>query len=146
MQALLPIIAVLLAGIGVAVQTPTNAMLARVSGSVVLAALVSFVVGTTVLVAAWLASGARGLEGLRGAPWWAWAGGLYGACYVAALAYAVPRLGLAVTLTAAIASQLATALLLDHFGLLGLARAPISPVRLAGVALVAAGVVLVRRG
>lgn len=84
--------------------------------------------------------------GLRSAPWWAWLGGFYGAAFVSALAYAAPRLGLAQTLTLAIASQVAAALVLDHFGLLGLKETPISALRIAGVLLVLAGVVLVRRG
>lgn len=145
MPTLLPIIAVLIAGIGVAVQPPTNAALARASGSVWLAALISFTVGTLALLAVW-AVDRTPLSAARAAPWWAWLGGLYGACFVAALAFATPRLGLAVTLTAAVASQLATALLLDRFGLFGLPQQAVTPGRLAGVALVLAGVVLVRRG
>ncbi|HEX7695423.1 MAG TPA: DMT family transporter [Sphingomonas sp.] len=137
---------VLLAGIGLAVQAPTNAALAKTSGSGLLAALVSFVVGSVVLAATWAAIDRTAPSALCGAPAWAWAGGLYGACFVAAMAYAAPRLGLATTLTIAIASQLATALMLDHFGLLGLKMAPISLGKVAGVVLVLAGVVLVRRG
>ena len=137
---------VLLAGVGLAVQAPTNAALAKTSGSVLLAALVSFVAGSVVLALAWAAIDRTSPTALRGAPVWAWAGGLYGACFVAAMAYAAPRLGLATTLTIAIATQLATALVLDHFGLLGLKVAPISLWKVAGVVLVLAGVVLVRRG
>jgi transporter family-2 protein len=137
---------VLLAGVGLAVQAPTNAALAKASGSVLLAALVSFIAGSVVLALTWAAIDRTAPSALRGAPAWAWAGGLYGACFVAAMAYAAPRLGLATTLTIAIASQLATALLLDHFGLLGLKVAPISLGKIAGVVLVLAGVVLVRRG
>jgi len=137
---------VLLAGVGLAVQAPTNAALARTSGSVLLAALVSFIVGSIVLALAWAAIDRTSLAALRGAPVWAWVGGLYGACFVAAMAFAAPRLGLATTLTVAIATQLATALVLDHFGLLGLKVAPISLWKVAGVVLVLAGVVLVRRG
>ena len=137
---------VLLAGVGLAVQAPTNAALAKASGSVLLAALVSFIAGSVVLALTWAAIDRTAPTALRGAPAWAWAGGLYGACFVAAMAYAAPRLGLATTLTIAIASQLATALLLDHFGLLGLKEAPISLGKVAGVVLVLAGVVLVRRG
>lgn len=137
---------VLLAGVGLAVQAPTNAALARTSGSVLLAALASFVVGSVVLALTWAAIDRTPPAALRGAPAWAWAGGFYGACFVAAMAYAAPRLGLATTLTIAIATQLATALVLDHFGLLGLKVAPISPGKIAGVVLVLAGVVLVRRG
>ena len=137
---------VLLAGVGLAVQAPTNAALAKASGSVLLAALVSFIAGSVVLALTWAAIDRTAPTALRGAPAWAWAGGLYGACSVAAMASAAPRLGLATTLTIAIASQLATALLLDHFGLLGLKVAPISLGKVAGVVLVLAGVVLVRRG
>jgi len=137
---------VLLAGVGLAVQAPTNAALARTSGSVLLAALVSFIVGSIVLALAWAAIDRTSPAALRGAPVWAWVGGLYGACFVAAMAFAAPRLGLATTLTVAIATQLATALVLDHFGLLGLKVAPISLWKVAGVVLVLAGVVLVLRG
>jgi transporter family-2 protein len=146
MAALLPIIAVLIAGIGIAVQAPTNAALAKQGGSVILAALVSFVIGSLALAAAWAAFDRTPPSALRGAPGWAWAGGFYGACFVAALAFATPRLGLAVALTLAIASQLAAALVLDHFGLLGLRQAPVSIGKVLGVMLVLGGVLLVRRG
>jgi transporter family-2 protein len=145
----MPIVAflfVLLAGVGLAVQAPTNAALAKTSGSVLLASLVSFIVGSVVLALAWAATDRTSPAALRGAPTWAWAGGLYGACFVAAMAYAAPRLGLATTLTVAIASQLAMALVLDHFGLLGLKVTPVSLGRIAGVACVLVGIVLVRRG
>jgi len=145
-MALLPILIVLLAGVGLAVQSPTNAALARAGGSVTLAALMSFLLGTGVLVVAWMAIDRTPPGALKGAPAWAWAGGLYGAGFVAAMAYATPRLGLAATLTLAVASQLAAALVLDHYGLLGLKPAPVSLARVGGVVLVLAGVLLVRRG
>ncbi len=146
MSALFPVLAVLLAGIGVALQPPTNAALAKAGGSVVLASLISFAVGTAILLAAWLASRQGHLSGLRDAPAWTWLGGLYGACFVAALAFAAPKLGLASTLTIAIASQVVAALALDRMGALGLAQTPLSVGRVAGAALVIAGAVLVRKG
>ena len=145
MPQLLPILAVLIAGLGVAIQPPTNAALARASGSVWLAALVSFAVGTLVLLVVW-AVDRTPLATLKGAPWWAWFGGLYGAAFVAALAFATPRLGLAATLTMAVGAQVVTALVLDRYGLLRLEQQPISWGRLGGVALVLIGVLLVRRG
>ncbi|WP_374294772.1 DMT family transporter [Sphingomonas sp.] len=142
----LPFILILLAGIGIAVQAPTNAALARISGSVLLAALVSFLVGTVVLLVAWMALDRTMPPALKGAPSWAWLGGFYGAGFVAAIAFAAPRLGLATALTVAIASQLATALALDHFGMLGLRTDPVTVPKLLGTALVIAGAVLVRHG
>jgi transporter family-2 protein len=79
-------------------------------------------------------------------PWYAWLGGLYGAFFVGVAAFAAPRIGVGVLLTAAVAGQLAAAVVLDHYGLLGLARHPISVTRVAGVLLVFAGAWLVRAG
>jgi len=144
---LAPILLVLFAGAMIALQAPTNVMLARAGGSPVLAALISFAVGTATLLAVWLASGNRpGLAPFGGLPWYAWIGGVYGAVYVAVAAYAAPRIGLASLITIGIAGQIIAALWLDHVGALGLERAPISWARVGGALLVVAGVVLVRRG
>lgn len=112
----------------------------------VLAALTSFLIGTVVLAIAWATIDRTSPAALKGAPGWAWLGGFYGAEFVAVLAYAAPRLGISVALTAAIASQLVAALVVDHFGLFGVRVEPVTIGKLAGVALVIAGAVLVRRG
>jgi len=146
MPSLIPLIVVLIAGIGLAAQPPTNAALARTSGSVLLATLVSFLVGSAILLAVWLAVDRTPPTALRGAPPWAWLGGLYGATFVTAVAFATPRVGLATTVTVAIATQVSVALWLDHVGGLGLKVDPVTWPKLAGVALMLAGVVIIRRG
>ncbi len=60
--------------------------------------------------------------------------------------YAAPRLGIASMLTLAIAGQMIAALIVDHYGALGLDRSPVTPGRIAGALLVIGGVLLVRRG
>ena len=143
---LVPILLVFFAGSMIAIQAPTNAMLARAGGSPVLAALISFAVGTAALFVAWIASGNRpGPASFVGLPWYAWVGGLYGAIFVAVAAYAAPKIGIASLITIGIAGQIAMALWLDHAGALGLPREPVNLGRLLGAALVIAGVVLVRR-
>jgi len=82
---------------------------------------------------------------LKQVPWYAWLGGFYGAFFVAVAAFGAPRVGVGVLLTAAIAGQLAAALVLDHFGLLGLARHPVTLTRAAGLVLVLVGAALVRK-
>ena len=144
--ALVAAAAMLAAGGLMAVQSPTNAMLARSVGSPVNAALVSFAVGTAGLLLATALLGARpDMGAVRGAPWWVWLGGLYGAFVVAAAAFATPRLGVAAAVMLLIAGQLVVAVALDHFGALGLEPKPVTLSRVAGLALVAAGVLLVRR-
>ena len=83
---------------------------------------------------------------LKAVPWYAWLGGLYGAFFVAIAAFGAPKIGVGPLLTAAIGGQLIGAVLLDHFGLLGLARQPMSLEKLGGVLLVLIGAWLVRRG
>ena len=144
--ALVPLLLAAAAGVLMAVQAPTNALLAKASGSAVVAALISFAVGTAALTALAAAGGRPDAAALKGVPWYAWAGGLYGAFFVVVAAYAAPRLGVGALLTAAVAGQLVAALALDHFGLLGLPERPVSVTRIAGIALVLAGAWLVRRG
>jgi transporter family-2 protein len=144
---LLPMLLVLAAGGMIALQAPTNAILAKAGGSPVLAALISFVVGTVALFLVWLPTGDRPqAAAFAGLPWYAWLGGLYGATYVAIAAYAAPRIGIASLITIGIAGQIAVAMWLDHVGALGLPREPVSLFRIGGALLVLAGVVLVRRG
>ena len=144
---LLPVLMVLFAGAMIALQAPTNVMLSRAGGSAVLAALISFAVGTAALFLVWLLSANRPAGApFAQLPWYAWIGGVYGAIYVAVAAFAAPRLGLASLITIGIAGQILGALLLDHIGAFGLAREPISPTRIGGALLVVAGVLLVRRG
>jgi transporter family-2 protein len=144
--ALLPVLLVFAAGGLIAMQAPTNALLARAGGSPVLAALISFAVGTVALLAVWLLSANRpGGAAFASMRWYAWLGGLYGATYVAVAAYAAPRIGLASLITIGIAGQIAMALWLDQAGAFGLPREPINLGRVLGAALVIGGVVLVRR-
>jgi transporter family-2 protein len=142
----LSVLLAVIGGVLLAVQAPTNAMLAKASGSAIVAAFISFLVGTVALGAAVAATSGRvSPTDLRQVSWYAWIGGLYGAFFVAVAAFGAPRVGMGVLLTAAVAGQLAAALVLDHFGLLGLIRHPVNMVRGLGLILVLVGVVLVRR-
>jgi transporter family-2 protein len=130
----------------IAVQAPTNALLARGVGSPVNAALVSFLVGSLALTAVAFALGVRPAAGaIRALPWYAWIGGFYGAVFVAMAAFAAPRMGVTYFLMVAIAGQLLMALLLDRLGAFGVPRVDVSPARILGVAFVLAGAFLVRR-
>jgi bacterial/archaeal transporter family-2 protein len=127
-------------------QFGINAVLARYVDGAARASLVSFVVGALVLLVAVLVfvRGAPSLERAGAAPWWVWLGGLLGAAYVLGSVVAAPRLGAATLVTLILAGQAAASLTVDHFGLVGFAENPLTPGRLAGIGLVAAGVVLVR--
>ena len=147
MQApILVFLTLLLAGAATALQGPTNARLVTAVGSPLNAAFVSFAVGTVALgLLAMILQARPDVGAMKALPWWAWMGGLYGCAFVVSAAWGVPRLGVATTITVMIAGQLLLSLALDHFGALGVTKQPLSLGRIAGVALVIGGVVLVRR-
>jgi transporter family-2 protein len=145
-QASVAAVAMLAGGAFLALQAPTNAMLARGVGSPVNAALISFLVGSAGLaVAAVLLQVRPDAGAVRALPWWAWLGGLYGAVLVAAMAFAAPKIGVAAALTLLVAGQFVMALALDHFGAMGLVVRRVNLPKVLGLVLIAAGVLLVRR-
>ncbi|MFN2470183.1 MAG: DMT family transporter [Gaiellaceae bacterium] len=135
-----------LAGAMLPFQFGINAQLAEWLRSPLRATLVSFAVGTGVLLLAVVvfARGWPGSERLGAAPWWVWAGGLLGAFYVLGSVVTAPRLGAATLVAVILAGQAVASLLVDHFGWVGFDENPVTPGRLAGMGLVAAGVALVR--
>lgn len=142
----LAVLLILIGGALLSVQAPINTTLGRAVGSPVNAAFVSFVVGAVALGGlALMLRVTPNLSAARTLPWWAWVGGLCGAFFVASAAHAAPRLGVATMLTLAVAGQLLTAILIDHFGILGVTARAMSLGRLAGVLLVIVGALLVRR-
>jgi bacterial/archaeal transporter family-2 protein len=107
--------------------------------------MTSFAIGTVALALLALIA-TRGLVSTARAgevPWWGWLGGVVGAGYVASVVASAPRLGALNLFAAVIFGQLFCSVLLDHFGVLYKERA-LSAGRIAGVVLLAAGVVLVR--
>jgi transporter family-2 protein len=132
------------AGMLVAMQPPINSKLGSAVGTFA-AATISFLVGTAVLFTVAVISGGTHLGGLRGVPWWYFAGGLIGAVFVASSLVTVRTLGAGGVVAATIAGQLTGAAVIDQFGLLGLSKTPLSATRVVGIALLAVGVFLVVR-
>jgi transporter family-2 protein len=137
----------LLAGALMPLQAGVNAQLARWVGHPVTASLVSFAVGTVVLFAYSAATRPPlpALDALAAAPWWVWAGGLFGSVFVTAAAAFAPRLGAATFISVTIAGQVLVSILLDHFGAVGFAARPVTPLRFLGALLLVGGVLLVRK-
>jgi transporter family-2 protein len=129
-------------GIAVAFQPTINARLAQKVGAYE-SSLISFAVGTLALFIIVMVSGRGSLRGIAGASWWELTGGLLGAFFVTLTIILVPRLGTAALMAAVIAGQLITGALLDHFGVLGLRHLPLTPLRCAGMCLLAAGAALI---
>jgi bacterial/archaeal transporter family-2 protein len=137
----------LLAGAMMPTQAATNNKMAVFVDSPVLAAFISFFVGTIALFVYIMLTGTPlgSLSSAKDAPAIAWVGGLMGAFFVAATVALVPRLGVAMTFSVLIAGQMMVTLVIDHFGLLGVPVKEVSFARIGGILLITAGVVLIRR-
>jgi transporter family-2 protein len=131
-------------GGALALQAPLNSMLGRTVGGLQ-ATIVAFTVGLAALLAiSVFAGGLGGIANAGDAPWWALVGGgLIGALYVGSIVWTVRALGAGALTAATIAGQFALALVIDHFGWLGVERQPITLAKLAGLALLAAGTWLI---
>jgi bacterial/archaeal transporter family-2 protein len=137
----------IVSGFGLTLQIGMNSRLRTVLQSANTAALVSFLVGTVALVSLLIATREPlpDRDTLASVPVWAWFGGLMGAFYVAISTVVASQLGTASLLGLALLGQLAMSLTADHFGWMGLPVHPITFTRLAGVALLGAGVWLISR-
>jgi transporter family-2 protein len=141
-----PHLLAILVGAGLTIQVGMNSTVRLTIGSPILATIVNFSVGLAGLALVALATGARVVPGSTSAvPAWAWFGGLLGASYVAATTVLGPRLGAAAMLALTLAGQMVAAMIVDHYGVIGFPQSPVTPARLAGAALLVAGVLLIMR-
>ena len=136
-----------LAGMAMPTQAAINSRLAESVHSPVLAAFISFAVGTVALFVYILLAGVPlgNLATSKNAPLVAWTGGFLGAFFVTVMASVVPRIGVALTFSLAIGGQMLVTLLIDHFGWLGVPVKEINMMRVFGAALITIGVVLIRK-
>ena len=133
-------------GIGalLAVQGVLSARVGALLGRPIHAALLSFAVGLLAFAMA-MGDGLPSTVRLRQLPPAYWTAGALGAIYVASVILLVPKVGSATFIAASVAGQLVMALLLDHYGGLGLAPRPIDVYRLAGVLCLGVGVWLLQK-
>ena len=129
----------------IALQAPINSHLGKATGTFA-AALVSFLVGTAVLLVIVVFSGQLDdVSGATNVRWHYLLGGVLGAAYVTTVLLTVRTLGAGGVTAATVAGQLTAAMVVDRLGVLGLDETPITASRLAGVVLLFVGTLLVIR-
>ncbi|MDR3641635.1 MAG: DMT family transporter [Humidesulfovibrio sp.] len=135
----------LVAGALMPVQAGVNARLREFLGDPVVTSLVSFAVGTVVLLGYILVARIPWptMAVAAEAPAWSWFGGALGAFFVAVSVILAYKLGATGLMAWIIAGQLIASVLLDHTGAIGFAVREVSWQRIAGVLLLLGGAVLV---
>jgi transporter family-2 protein len=138
----------LVAGLAVAIQTGVNAQLKLTIQNPTITALISFLVGTFILFIYVMLTSHQQLPAtatLQSISWWKYLGGVMGAFYITTVVIIAPRIGAANTLGFIVAGQLISAVVFDHFGLLGFVVRQITFPRIIGVIFLVLGVYLLRK-
>ena len=139
-----------MAGACLPIQGAINAQLRLDLRAPFTAGFFSFVVATgaasLVLLLRQAVAGAPppAVDRLRFVPWWGWAGGVAGATYVISVFLLIPVIGAAATVALTVGGQQVASIVVDGCGLLRLPRRPITGARLAGAAVLMAGVALLQ--
>ncbi|PWG00297.1 DMT family transporter [Levilactobacillus bambusae] len=140
-------IAGILAGMLSATQTAINGHLGTVLGSAVKASLISFVVGTLLLIVI-VGVGDRSFSFKSAVtghwPWWIWSGGIIGAAFVVGNAYLVPKIGTGLAVVIVLLGQIIGSMLIDQFGWFRANRRPVVLIQIVGVLIMVAGVVMIK--
>ncbi|HFK5654388.1 TPA: DMT family transporter [Enterobacter cloacae] len=137
------------AGLGITLQTTLNSQLARgLGGDPVTAALFSFAAGAFSLVIYSLLRGGlfTTLAAIPSQPLWSLTGGLIGACALFSYVVLAPKIGFSALFGLAIVGQLLSSQVIDHFGLLGAMRRPVSILKLSGMLVMLIGLAIMLFG
>ena len=134
------------AGIAVAVQQVLNGNLRSALNSPAWAGLVSYLGGFVTMAVVLVATRepVPSWKLVSDVPWWAWSGGILGGVFILLMILLLPSLGAATLLALVVGGQMTAGIAMDHFGVFGLAQHPVSISRLAGIALIIGGVLLIK--
>ena len=127
-------------------QPSVNGSLGKVVEEPLQASMISFAVGTAVLLVMTILTKQfppKFVTSPSSLPWWIWTGGAIGVVVVSTSLFFVPRVGSLPWVAALMTGQVVAALVLDHFGLLGNPKSPASSIRILGTLLLVGGVLLI---
>ncbi len=135
----------LLAGAGTGFQQAVNGQVRNVAGSAIAATFVNFVVGTVVLITAFLASlPALGLPESLPGTWWLWTGGFIGVVFIVVQVTVVGIVGVLGLGVSLISGQLIGSIILDAIAPLSTSHLSVSTV--IGALVTLAGALMVTLG
>lgn len=133
----------LVGGVAVAVQASLAGMITEQLG-VLENALIVFGGGFLVALTLVLINQGGKIRGWNSLPWYVFLAGPLGIVIITSIGFAIPRIGLASTLTLIVVSQLIIGVVFDHFGWLAAIR-PLDVNRVVGILLLFIGTWVVLR-
>lgn len=135
----------LIAGMGIPIMATMTGGLARQIGSAPAAAGIIFLIGLISAVTVALLSGMPARDKITGIEPLFLFGGVLIAFYAISITFIGPRFGMGNAIFFVLLGQIISAVIIDHFGLMGAPVARIDLMRIAGITLMVVGVLLARR-
>jgi len=138
----------ILIGCGLTLQGAINSNLKQHLGNPIAAAVISFSVGTIVLLLAYLALPNQytlSLANLKATTWWMWLGGILGAFYIVFSIIVIPEIGFANFFILLVAGQILLSIVFDQWGLWGYQVHSFSALRGTGIVLMIVGIYLIQK-
>lgn len=138
------------AGAVLPIQGAVNAKLRSDIGAPITVGMISFIVATITiaivlaLMVAFKRTPTPQLKPLAKMPWWGWLGGFCAATYVVATFLLIPEIGAATTVALTVTGQQLFSAVIDNFGLFRMPKRTLTSRRIAGLALLVVGSVLVQ--
>ena len=127
-------------------QSGTNAELNKQLGQSLWATIVVYALGLVLLLVLQLfIRQPLPLAQAQSVPWWAWLGAPISLVSTFIALSIAQRMGSGIFTGATVTASLLTSVLLDHFGLIGFKQHAASPARLAGCALMVAGLWIIAK-
>ena len=140
------VIILFVAGAGIPMMAALNSALGMRLGNPIPAAFVLFLLATVITALLVFTNPLPTGSEISSIPAHYYLGGMFVAFYVLAMTWIAPKLGLGNAIFVVLIGQLVAAAIIDHFGVFGALRDPLSARRALGLMLILAGVLLARRG
>ena len=141
----------ILSGLALTLQAGLNGQLREKFGNPVISSLISFFVGTIVLLFVYIFLVANKTysfpktENISGLRIWMFFGGFLGAFYLFTTIFASAKIGFSNMFSLIICGQILLAVLFDHFGILTKTIHEINPPRILGTILLVSGVYIIQK-
>jgi bacterial/archaeal transporter family-2 protein len=135
----------ILVGVSFASQSLLASKYSLSINNAIISTFISLLVSTILVLFLQFGSFKANYHIIRSAPLWAYYSGVFGAFAIVTLIYLIPKLGISLALIFMISAQLITAVIFDHFGLLGVQDKAINIQKLVGIFLVIGGCVICLR-
>ncbi len=138
-KSLLFLLVAFLAGVAMAGQGTMNSAVSKAIGLSESTFVVHLIATLTMAVILILGFGNGNWSNYTNVPWYYYTGGLIGVGITYGVVISIAKLGAAAATTSIIVGQVLTACLLDHFGIFGLEKTPLTWLKLLGVGFLALG-------